>query len=590
MGENEKKEEAKPLSEKTTFYHIKKGLSFFGILYSRKTRHPVHLTKVFFLWVLGIFGLFLLGGVGVYEYSTYPGFCNSCHIMEPYYNAWKTSKHFGHASCVDCHYPPPKTFLEHFWHKFQASAQVVKYITRTYSSKPFADIQDASCLRSGCHSNRLLEGRIITARGVKFDHRPHLTETRRGRQLRCVSCHSQIVVGKHIEVTYDTCFLCHFRETGEGQERKPSVNCLGCHELPTKNFKVGNMTYNHKDFVTERGIACRSCHLEVTSGEGKAHQDRCFTCHNQPDKLARFGDIPFIHENHVTKHHVACLHCHEEMPHGRLTTQPTTESQPTAETRPMVSAEYPAKLTFDCKFCHESKHVGQLEMYSGEVASLGLPKIPSPMYLANVDCVGCHYQEGRQAMEVPFTGTTIVASEDACVKCHGPMFKGILEETRQELKAGLVELDKKLTAVLAALETSKLPEQEKTEAKNKIARAQLLREFVHASHGVHNIYLASLTMREEDKILTELGQKLNATLPDLSTQPLFSGGYCATMCHGKVGVKVPPETVNVGGKVMPHMMHTTMMGCVACHQIGGHKSVPLKSDVKKDVCSSCHPE
>ena len=99
-------------------------------------------------------------------------------------------------------------------------------------------------------------------------------------------------------------------------------------------------------------------------------------------------------------------------------------------------------------------------------------------------------------------------------------------------------------------------------------------------------------MRQEDKALTEVGQRLGATLPDISSQPLISGGYCATMCHQKVGVKVPPETVKVSssGKTMPHMMHTTLMGCVACHKIGGHKAVPLRGDVKKEVCSGCHPE
>ena len=76
------------------------------------------------------------------------------------------------------------------------------------------------------------------------------------------------------------------------------------------------MNYNHRDFVTKRGIACMDCHSDVLSGSGNVEQDRCFTCHNQPEKIARFKDIPFIHDNHVTKHHVACFHCHEPMRHG----------------------------------------------------------------------------------------------------------------------------------------------------------------------------------------------------------------------------------------------------------------------------------
>jgi hypothetical protein len=110
--------------------------------------------------------------------------------------------------------------------KFQASSQAVKYLTKTYGSKPHAEVRDVSCMRSGCHEKRLLEGKVnwtvksVTGQDVtiRFDHRPHLTEERRGQHLRCVSCHSQIVQGQHLVVTLDTCFLCHFK----GFERGPA--------------------------------------------------------------------------------------------------------------------------------------------------------------------------------------------------------------------------------------------------------------------------------------------------------------------------------------------------------------------------------
>ncbi|MDO8644885.1 MAG: NapC/NirT family cytochrome c, partial [bacterium] len=346
---------------------MKKFLSFFGIIVSWEKKHPVHLSGLFFVWIGILFVLFIALNVGLYSYSTNPNFCNSCHIMKPYFNAWDTSTHKGIATCVDCHYPPADNLGEHLWHKFQASAQVVKYITRTYSSKPFAEISDASCLRSGCHSTRLLEGKVNTPSGIKFDHRPHLTETRRGRQLRCVSCHSQIVIGTHVEVTYSSCYLCHFKELKEGEVDKPSGDCLTCHDLPSKSFKVGNMSYDHANFVTKRGVDCKNCHLEVVQGKGIAKQDRCITCHNQPEKLARYGETPFIHETHVTKHHVACLHCHEEIQHGLAGVISNTISTP---------ATHLPSLNFDCSFCHENKHAGQLEMYSGKVSSLGLPDMP----------------------------------------------------------------------------------------------------------------------------------------------------------------------------------------------------------------------
>jgi len=530
-------------------------------------------------------GLFALGGM--VRYSETPGFCNSCHIMKPYYNAWASSAH-NKIACVECHYPPAskKTLL---WKKFQAMSQVVKYVTRTYSSKPFAEVDDESCLRSGCHSTRLLEGRVESKLGIKFDHRPHLTQVRRGRHLKCVSCHSQMVVGKHVEVTYDTCYLCHFKKMGSGRDLAPLGGCTGCHELPRKSFKVGNMVYNHKEFVVDRGVSCQSCHIDVVRGTGEAKQDRCFTCHNQPEKLAKYDDEVFLHENHVTKHNVACFHCHQEIRHGggsddgsRLAPLETVGmAAPSSEGGP-----HGPTLTFQCSFCHTEKHAGTLEMYSGKVKNLGLQDIPSPMFLANVDCVGCHFEKKTDADG--FRGTNFLSSRDSCVKCHGPRFQGIWEETAAELSKAVAALENKLSKARKALETAALPEKEREKLEASLRGAARWQSFVRISRGEHNVYLASDVLRRENAVLDEVAGALKTSLPDVSEDPLISGNYCAVLCHPRVGVRVPPETVRTGGKMMPHKMHAEMMGCVKCHVIGEHKEVPLRKGVKKEVCGTCH--
>ena len=370
--------------------------------------------------------------------------------MKPYYTAWKSSKH-SHVPCVDCHYPPgtPQTIM---WKKFQGLSQIAKYVTRTYSSKPFAEVDDISCLRSGCHSTRLLKGRVISEKGIKFDHSEHIMQERKGRQIKCVTCHSQIVVGKHVEVTYDSCYLCHFKGRGNGRSLDPIGSCLGCHEVPKKSFKLGYMTYNHKSFVTERGVSCEDCHLEVIQGDGEASQDRCFTCHNEPEKLEKYGEIKFLHENHVTKHNVACFHCHQEIRHGFANKkgesnladlESLTGKKTTVKLEP--SKAHPPRLAFECVYCHQDKHSGQMAMYSGKVAELELPEMPSPMYMAHVDCVGCHYQDSNGPEDDgEFTGKTFLASDDACVKCHGPEFEGIWEETKFELEKTMSKLTKKI--------------------------------------------------------------------------------------------------------------------------------------------------
>ncbi len=544
-----------------------------------------------------LFGLWFAAAVvltaGFAKYSTSPTFCNSCHIMAPYYNAWAGSKH-NKIACVDCHYPPgaPQTLL---WKKFQAMSQVVKYVTRTYSSKPFAEVEDASCLRSGCHSTRLLEGKVFSKKGIRFDHTQHVGQERLGRHLRCVSCHSQVVVGKHIEVTWDSCYLCHFKGRGEGVDLKPLGGCLGCHELPAKSFRIGNMTYNHKEFVSKQGVSCRNCHLEVVRGKGEAPKERCFTCHNQPEKLERYSDIPFLHENHVTKHNIACFHCHQEMSHGfaqapeklpRLNEPPPSASS-AGTARGAAPSGHAPELSFDCAYCHKGKHAGQLEMYSGKVQPLGLPEMPSPMFLAQVDCIGCHYDEKTSGKDAEFTGLVEKASISACVKCHGRKFEGIWEETKSELSKTLDQLSAKSDAAAASLAKSPLQGKERKALEETLVRTRRLLRFVRGARGEHNIYLASEALRRADSDLGEIARGAGGEGVDLSALPLLSGSYCATLCHGKIGVKVPPETVKAFGKSMPHGMHAGMMGCVQCHRIGGHKQVPLRKDVK-DKCKECH--
>ena len=147
---------------------------------------------------LGAFTLFavLLTGASGW-YTSRSQFCNSCHIMEPYYVSWQESSH-NDVTCTKCHFPPGVG--EKVRGKMLGLVQLAKYVTATAGPSPSAEIPDASCLRSGCHETRLLSGRV-DFQGIPFDHGPHLGNLRRGKQLRCTSCHSQIVQGAHMTVT-----------------------------------------------------------------------------------------------------------------------------------------------------------------------------------------------------------------------------------------------------------------------------------------------------------------------------------------------------------------------------------------------------
>ena len=260
--------------------------------------------------------LLVVGGValaGLWQVSASPKFCNSCHIMEPYVDAWKASSHKD-VTCVQCHYPPG--FRDTLWVKFQAITQVAKWATQTYSSKPFAEVEDASCLRSGCHATRGLEdkGVVTFKRGIRFEHRPHLDAATMGRQLRCTSCHAQIVVENHFEVDQGACFTCHFKGQKGDRELTPVGGCTSCHQPPRGDIVMGSLRFSHEE-VVRRGVACQNCHLEVVQGRGDAPRERCLTCHNQRDKMERYGDTKVIHAAHVTERTIECTRCHTPIKH-----------------------------------------------------------------------------------------------------------------------------------------------------------------------------------------------------------------------------------------------------------------------------------
>ena len=520
--------------------------------------------KKILIMAAGFFLFFLIGFIFFFKFSTSPQFCRSCHIMEPYYQSWLSSKH-NRVVCVDCHYPPvaAQTLL---WKKFQALSQVVKYVTRTYSSKPFAEIDDAACLREGCHSERLLAGKVTFGKGVKFDHRPHLLERRRGKQLRCVSCHSQVVVGKHVEVTLDTYYLCHFKGMREGRNLEPLGGCLSCHELPQKEFKIGNIKYRHKDFVTAHGIECQNCHLDITQGEGDALKERCFSCHNQPEKLEKYTDIPLIHENHVTKHNIACFHCHTEMTHSVKTI-----------TRP---------IKLDCSLCHIDTHSGQKDIYEGR-GGKGIPQMPSPMFLADVDCLGCHIiEEGQEEFEQKLTGKTFKASNTGCIKCHGEKYAGLAADWKKELAAAIGAIEPRLKEAQNILSQTSVDAPNFTYLKNLYDDAHYNYDFVRLSTGIHNIYYCAKLLENVNDNLDRFSKESKKILPNLSEASLLDGSFCAKLCHAKLDVKIP-EKVKYKGKDMPHSVHIEMVGaCRNCHDIIRHKEVSLKSNLS--VCNSCH--
>jgi nitrate/TMAO reductase-like tetraheme cytochrome c subunit len=513
--------------------------------------------KILKIAFIAVLGLLILSVVFV-EYSTSPQFCNSCHNMEPYYNAWKTSTH-NFVPCVDCHYSPG--IQDQARSKFEALNQVVSYITRTYGSKPRAEISDYSCLRSECHSQRLLQGRVDFG-GIHFDHGPHLVEVRRGLKLRCTSCHSQIVQGTHMTVTTSTCFLCHFKGVPVGESIS---GCPSCHPPPEATIEFEGVAFNHAEII-ERNIRCTKCHVQVVQGQGEVPKERCLICHGEPGRIQRYDDVTLIHGKHVSDHKIDCEECHNAIQHGLVK---------------MASA-----LEVDCATCHPDHHAEVRELYMG-IGGRGLPANPSSMFMTRVGCSGCHLVH----KDVDGAGEIVVASEASCIHCHGTGFHGMLESWKEEIGDGLRSLSRSLEKAGRILDARRSAPGH-GEAVGRLEDARHNLGVVERGDGVHNVKYAIDLLESAFESIGEsmrlVGADFSPPRPGIISESGPKKGTCLT-CH----VGVSSRRLTAFGRDFLHSPHLRAgRDCVDCHE----RTTPYTSPgvphgalrIGGEACASCH--
>lgn len=417
-------------------------------------------------------------------YTSRSEFCRSCHIMEPYYVSWQESSH-ANVPCIECHFPPGVGGKVRG--KMLGLVQLAKYFTASEGPRPAAEIPDASCLRSGCHDTRLLSGQVDFD-GVPFDHRPHLEDTRRGKKLRCTSCHSQIVQGVHMTVTKSTCHLCHFKDQpfNEGLGA-----CTRCHQIPQQEFDLGGGVKFTHELAYERGIDCVNCHGDVIRGKGEVPEERCRVCHNRPTDLAKINDHVFMHEKHVTEHKIDCTDCHLEIKHS-------------------LEKDKLVRIAADCQSCHPQHHHEQLEMFAG-TGSLTLTGQSGGMMMSRVGCRSCH-----QSQEVSATGTVLwKASAQVCAMCHEPEAMQHLETYHQDLKASFDAIEAAMRSVREALEAASLDEKESGELRAELAKVEHDLNFLREGNALHNIHYAGQLAQTLADRLREMSRRLKLPEPKI---------------------------------------------------------------------------
>jgi nitrate/TMAO reductase-like tetraheme cytochrome c subunit len=502
---------------------------------------------------LGILGVIVatISAVGFIEYSAQPGFCNNCHIMEPYYDSWQLSSHQD-VPCIQCHYAPG--IKAEAMGKFQAANQVVKYVTGAYGMKPWAEIDDAACLRSGCHVEARLSS-VVDFEGIPFTHAKHLGELRRGKQLRCTSCHSQIVQGSHLAVTKETCYLCHFKGQPVGQ---PVGGCIGCHPSPPRVVSPQGFTIEHTDYVRDM-VACSACHADVSVGAGNADRNRCFNCHNETERLDQFDNTTMLHRTHIADRKVECTQCHEVIQHR-------------------IVALRADSLPLDCAGCHQGVHEAQQRLLAG-TGGHGVDDLPSAMYLARVSCQSCHTMN----REVRGHEGVQSAGEAACLSCHGVKYANILPAWQEEMDRRKAQAERIVRGAEAVRTRAPVRSRVAVDSLLGLARDNL--DLVSVGGGAHNVAYADRLLRaaieQTRQAVSVGGLPFDVGRPDLG--PSLEENTCL-QCH--VGVERQAGVFD--GRAFAHEQHVLGGGleCATCHTpLAEHGGITLTSAAS---CDGCH--
>jgi hypothetical protein len=479
---------------------------------------------------------FLILAAGIFKVSETAWFCGRCHNMTVYVASWKASKHKDIA-CIECHYKPG--FVNHVKGKWRdGQLSLAYFITGKRPTKPHAEIDDESCTQ--CHKKEDLK-KAIVFKNVIFNHQNHLERMKREKQLRCTTCHSQIVQGAHITVTEVECFICHFYKTRE--QKAYITGCTSCHFEPKGDISISaSFTFNHKRYIA-RGIKCESCHANVVSGDGHIMENACLKCHNRREIVEAKFTPEFMHRNHVTDHKVECFECHAGIKHK------------------IVPLHYTGEETSVCSECHKATiHAAKVSLYVGKGAR-SVEETPKRMAIVNMDCSVCH-EPGQDKARM----------EKKCAYCHGNLTDGMVDRWKKILKDKADEIQKAILETRAVQAGGQVTKEVKTALDGAAHNYNLLRR----GNGVHNIIYS---VKIADATRNRLREVTAASRRETVKSAPFKLS-CTYTCHGNIiDRKIP-----FGEVQFVHEMHIEGEGsCLKCHSpYSNHGQKFLKG------CSECH--
>jgi hypothetical protein len=490
------------------------------------------------------------------EYTSRPSFCPTCHYMETFYQSWRTSGH-NKVDCVECHFEPGISGTVRG--KLNGLVQIVNYISLSYKKrKPWADIPDNTCARTGCHETQALKDSVYNFKGVLFNHKNHMQELRRGKTLKCTSCHSQIVQGTHIEVTPATCYNCHFKKSDDPEHKYDKLSkCSNCHNWENKSqAEMSQARFNHT-VVVENKMSCYDCHTNTVVGNGDVEKERCYQCHFETERLDKFEDTEFMHNTHIAKHSMKCFSCHGSIQHKVQKIDPS--------------------LPPDCIGCHSNAHTSQVSLFTGE-NGFNVDKSPSVMFLSGINCRGCHVFHEMDKMDIE----TSKAGSKSCEKCHGSGYDNLINQwtTATVKRLGTINtIYSTVDRIIAGSGSEK-----RSEADQIMAEAKHNIRIVEVGKSVHNVQFADRLLVASyglmKKALSVIGS--SKSLPEFRSSEEFIPNECYS-CHSGIQ-EISRKKFDMDFSHNKHIIKEKI-ACIKCHS-NSKKHGELILD--KQGCNNCH--
>lgn len=334
----------------------------------------------------------LLASVGVYRVTASPSFCNSCHEMRPYRDAWAAGTH-DQVPCAKCHVAPG--IGAQVRDKFETLREVVVHTTGDpkFPSRATRPVSSRRCLR--CH-------RRITTSIVGFDHGFH------ARRKRCPECHPG--VGHRVSVAA-------LKRAGIYNEKAAESEAAS---------EVASLKGGEANIAGHQEVACTRCHDMRATGCPACHVPRheasatvskegdCANCHPPG------GAFRFMHPAAARARQLKCSSCH--VPPANHYRQECSYCHPQVGVR----WQFKHVAQSDCVLCHPrpANHRSRQQLCQlchNPGVSWGF-RHPS----ANVNCEQCHRRpQGHFPQRCPLCHRTGIAwafvhprSNRACTECH----------------------------------------------------------------------------------------------------------------------------------------------------------------------------